>query len=321
MPDDGGFAISCHHATRGTPFLVRQLIAALREERVSAADAAASRLGRIGSRSVGRWALARLGGPGTPTDRLARAVAVLEEGDLPTAAALAELDLDAAAEAADALVASGILEAERPLRYAHPIVRSGIYAELSGAERASAHLRAAQLLAERDATDGRVAEHLLAVEPRGEAWIAARLVEAARSASKTGAPESAVVYLRRALAEPPPAGERADLLLALGIAEDAIGDPCALEDLEFAFQAAAPGEPQVRAAIVLANALRRANRSAAAVAAIDRASAGGDPRLEQMLEVAAVGVGMISVDTAPALRRRLRRVRESADDVLVAAAA
>ena len=36
-----------------------------------------------------------------------------------------------------------------------------------------------------------------------------------------------------------------------------------------------------------------------------------------MLEVAAVGVGMISVDTAPALRRRLRRVRESADDVLV----
>src|SRR4051812_32285880 len=317
MPDDGDFAISCHHATRGTPFLVSQLIIALREERVSAADAAASRLGRIGSRSVGRWAVARLGGAGTPSDRLARAVAVLEEGDLPTAAALADLDLDGAAEAADALVAAGILEAERPLRYAHPIVRSGIYAELSGAERASAHLRAAQLLGERDASDGRVAEHLLAVEPRGEPWIAARLVEAARMATKTGAPESAVVYLRRALAEPPLAQERADVLLALGIAEDAIGDPCALEDLEFAFQAAPPGEPQVRAAIVLANALRRANRSAAAVTAIDRAQAGGDERLEQMLEVAAVGVGMISVDTAPALRRRLRRVRESADDVLV----
>ncbi len=317
MPDDGGFAVSCHHATRGTPFLVCQLITALREERVSAADAAASRLGRIGSRSVGRWALARLGGPGTPSDRLARAVAVLEEGDLPTAAALAELDLDCAADAVDGLVAAGILEAERPLRYAHPIVRSGIYAELSGAERASAHLRAAQLLAERDASDGRVAEHLLAVEPRGEPWIATRLVEAARTATKTGAPESAVVYLRRALAEPPQAPDRAEVLRALGIAEDAIGDPCALEDLEFAFQAAAPGEPQVRAAIVLANALRRANRSPAAVAAIDRAAAGGDERLQQMLEVAAVGVGMISVDTAPALRRRLRRVRESADDVLV----
>jgi DNA-binding CsgD family transcriptional regulator len=317
MPDDGGFAVSCHHATRGTPFLVRQLITALREERVSAADAAASRLGRIGSRSVGRWALARLGGPGTPSDRLARAVAVLEEGDLQTAAGLAELDLDAAAEAADALAAAGILEAERPLRYAHPIVRSGIYAELSGAERASAHLRAAELLAERDASDGRVAEHLLAVEPRGEPWVATRLVEAARVATKTGAPESAVVYLRRALAEPPVAGERASVLLALGIAEDAIGDPCALEDLEFAFQVAAPGEPQVRAAIVLANARRRANRSAAAVAAIDRAACGGDERLEQMLEIAAVGVGMISVDTAPALRRRLRRVRESADNVLV----
>src|SRR4051812_29798638 len=317
MPDDGDFAISCHHATRGTPFLVTQLITALREERVSAADAAASRLGRIGSRSVGRWALARLGGAGTPSDRLARAVAVLEEGDLPTAAALADLDLDGAAEAADALVASGILEPERPLRYAHPIVRSGIYAELSGAERASAHLRAAELLGERDASDGRVTEHLLGVEPRGEPWIAIRLVEAARLATKTGAPESAVVYLRRALAEPPVVGERAGVLLALGIAEDAIGDPRALEDLEFAFQAAAPGEPQARAAIVLANALRRANRSAAAVAAIDRAACNGDPALEQLLEVAAVGVGMISVDTAPALRRRLRRVRESADDVLV----
>src|SRR5262249_43003036 len=93
IPAAGRARRRCHHATRGTPFLVCQLITALREERVSAADAAASRLGRIGSRSVGRWALARLGGPGTPTDRLARAVAVLEEGDLPTAAALAELDL------------------------------------------------------------------------------------------------------------------------------------------------------------------------------------------------------------------------------------
>lgn len=234
MPDDGGFVLSCHHVTRGTPFLVCQLIAALREQQVSAADAAASRLGRIGSRSVGRWALARLGGPGTPGDRLARAVAVLEEGDLPAAAALADLDLDCAAEAADALVAAGIFEPERPLRYAHPIVRSGIYAELSGAERASAHMGAAELLAERDASDGRVAEHLLAVEPRGEPWIATRLVEAARAATKTGAPESAVVYLRRALAEPPPAECRAGVLLGLGIAEDAIGDPCALEDLEFA---------------------------------------------------------------------------------------
>jgi AAA ATPase domain len=153
MPDDGGFAVSCHHATRGTPFLVCQLITALREERVSAADAAASRLGRIGSRSVGRWALARLGGPGTPSDRLARAVAVLEEGDLPTAAALAELDLDCAADAADGLVAAGILEAERPLRYAHPIVRSGIYAELSGAEggRAFARRRAARRAVDRHA--------------------------------------------------------------------------------------------------------------------------------------------------------------------------
>ncbi len=44
---------------------------------------------------------------------------------------------------------AGILESGRPLRFVHPIVRSGIYSELTTAERAQGHDTAARLLADR----------------------------------------------------------------------------------------------------------------------------------------------------------------------------
>jgi hypothetical protein len=49
-------------------------------------------------------------------------------------------------EAADRLAAAGILAPGRPLTFAHPIVRAAVYGELSGAERAAGHRRAAELL-------------------------------------------------------------------------------------------------------------------------------------------------------------------------------
>ena len=76
------------------------------------------------------------------------------------------------------------------------------------AERSLAHRRAAELMDDDPAGEERAAEHLLATEPAGDASIARRLVDAARTAARRGAPESAAVLLRRALAEPPPAAER-----------------------------------------------------------------------------------------------------------------
>ena len=155
--------------------------------------------------------------------RLARALAVLEQSDLLQAARLAGLEEAEAAEAAELLATAGILESGRPLTFIHPIVRSGIYSELSSAERAQGHRRAAELLAEQPGAHERVAKHLLVSEPAGDGWVVERLVEAACAAGKQGAPESEAVFLRRALAEPPPPGDRSALLLDLGMAEASAG--------------------------------------------------------------------------------------------------
>ena len=101
----------------------------------------AARVEAVGARTARRWIQLRLGRLPAPAARLARAVAVLERAELPRAAALAELDPAQAAEAADTLVAAGILEPERPLAFVHPLVRAGVYEELGG--RPSARSRTA----------------------------------------------------------------------------------------------------------------------------------------------------------------------------------
>ena len=150
QPADPDVVDTCLRVTRGSPFLVRELVEAQSE-------------GGIGSsvHTVGRSVLLRLQRLPEHAGHLARALAVLEQSDLANAARLAGLDELEAADAADLLATAGILEPGRPLTFVHPLVRSGIYSELSSAERAQGHRRAAQLLAEQAGTDPRVAEHLL----------------------------------------------------------------------------------------------------------------------------------------------------------------
>src|SRR5207247_6345509 len=148
----------------------------------------------------------------------------------------------------------------------HPIVRSGIYSELSSAERAQGHRRAAGLLAEEPGASARVAQHLLVSEPAGDGWVVERLVEAACAAGKHGAPESEAVFLRRVLAEPPPPGDRSELLLDLGMAEASAGLADWHEHLQEAVDAAPNAAAAAETAMVLAHALSRAQRFGAASA-------------------------------------------------------
>ena len=162
------------------------------------------------------------------------------------------------------------------------------------AERARGHRRAAQLLAEQPGADERVAKHLLVSEPAGDDWVVERLVEAARTAGKHGAPESEAVFLRRALAEPPPPGDRSALLLDLGMAEASAGLAGWAEHLQQAVDAAPNAAAAAEAAMVLAHALSRAQRFAEAVEVLDRASASLDSDhsdLALLLEAAAVVAG------------------------------
>jgi predicted ATPase len=187
---DPVFVEACLRATRGTPFLLRVLVEAVSDGGIAPTAEAASHVERIGARTVGRSIRLRLRRLPEHAGRLARALAILEESDLLQAARLAGLDEAEGADAAEVLVTAGILEPARPLKFIHPIVRSGIYSDLTGVERAQGHRRAAQLLGEQPGADERVANHLLVTDPAGDDWVVERLVEAARTAAKLGAPES-----------------------------------------------------------------------------------------------------------------------------------
>ena len=295
---------TCLRVTRGTPFLVRELVEALSE-------------GGIGSgvETVGRSVRLRLLRLPEPAGRLARALAILEQSDLLQAARLAGLDELEAADAADLLATAGILEPGRPLTFVHPLVRDGVYSELSSAERAHGHRRAAGLLAKLPGASARVAQHLLVSEPAADRWVVERLVAAARAAGKEGAPESEAVFLRRALAEPPPPGDRPALLLDLGMAEASAGLADWPEHLQQAVDATPEPAAAAEAALVLAHALSGAQRYAEAVEVLDRAAAMLDaPRSELalQLEAAAVIAEMNDPATMPPVSPRRVRLRERA---------
>src|SRR5439155_24870256 len=169
------FVTACLRATRGMPFLMHELVEALAEGRIAPTAEAARHVERIGGRSVGRSIRLRLRRLPEHSGRLARALAVLEQSGLHEVSQLAGLDELEAADAAELLVAAGILEAGRPLAFSHPIVRSGIYSDLTSSERARDHGRAARILAEQPGTNERVAKHLLASEPAADAWVVDRL--------------------------------------------------------------------------------------------------------------------------------------------------
>jgi DNA-binding CsgD family transcriptional regulator len=314
-PADPFFVDACLRATRGTPFLMRLLVEALREGGIVPAAEAARHVERIGARTVGRSIRLRLRRLPEHAGRLARALAVLEQGDLLQAARLASLDESEAAKAAEALVTAGILEPGRPLTFIHPIVRSGIYSELSSAERAQAHHRAARLIADAPGADEQVAKHLLVSEPAGDDWVVDRLVEAACTAGKQGAPESEAVFLRRALAEPPPPADRSAVLLGLGMAEASSGLAGWREHLQEAVKVAPNAAASADAALVLAHALTRAQCFAGAVEVLDRASASLDSRHSELalqLEVAAVVPATHGPVIARSLARRGQTLRERA---------
>ena len=85
------FAAACWEATGGTPFLVRTLVEALREEQIAPVASSAAKVQNVATDTLSRWAMLRLVRLGPEAARLARAVAVLERAELDQAARLAGL--------------------------------------------------------------------------------------------------------------------------------------------------------------------------------------------------------------------------------------
>jgi DNA-binding SARP family transcriptional activator/DNA-binding CsgD family transcriptional regulator len=245
---DISFCSAVHRATVGNPLLLRQLLTALEADAVQPDAAHAHVVRDIGQGAVSRSILVRLARLGPETTAVARAVAVLgDQADLPAIGALAGIDEQAVAHASAALARSEILRPERPLGFVHPLVRDAVYHDLPLGERELQHSRAARMLADADASPEQVAAHLLAVPRRGEQWVFELLAAAAREAMRKAAPESAVAYLRRALEEPPPPEQLAQVQFGLGVAEMLTRGPAAIEHLEAAYGAI--GDPVQRAAV------------------------------------------------------------------------
>ena len=218
------FASGCSEATGGNPFLVEAIIRALQDDDVEPSDANAELIARLRPGVLGQQVLVRISRLGDDAARLAAAAAVLgDDALLVHAATIAGLTPDAAAAAADALVAADIFDTATPVAFAHPLLRAALYDEIPAARRARAHIRAARLLYGEHAPAEVVAAQLLPGARGGEPWVSQILRDAAARALAAGNPESAIHYLARALREPLDAGERAELLLELARAEASVG--------------------------------------------------------------------------------------------------
>src|SRR3954447_4355549 len=217
---DEAFAAACHAATAGNPLLLQELLRSVESEGMTPDAASAEMVKEVGPRAVSRAVVVRLARLPEDAVAVARALAVLGDGaELPSVAALAELDEDRAARATKALAQAEVLRHETPLGFVHPLVRQAVYRDISPGERELQHERAAQLLSHAELPPERVAAHLLVIPPRGDPAISEVLQKAGRTAMQKGAAESAVAYLQRALDEPPRDHRRPELLFELGVAE------------------------------------------------------------------------------------------------------
>nr|WP_246324494.1 AAA family ATPase [Petropleomorpha daqingensis] len=311
LPDAGpAFVRACHEVTGGNPFLLHALLDHLLAEGLAPSADVATTLTAFGPEQVARSVRQQLARLPAGAGELAIAFAVLgRDAPLRQAGALAGLAPPVALRLADQLRATGLLVAEGgQYAFAHPLVMGALYNALPPGERGLRHGAAARLLEYERADPELVALHLLHTEPFGELATVGRLRIAADHATARGAPDSAVVFLRRALAEPPDSrAAEADLRSELGQALAARLSPESLEQLSQAVALADTPDQQARIALAAGRALAFAGHFEAAIAVCRSGLATGTtPALAIRLEAELVGVALLQSWTAEEARERVR---------------
>lgn len=304
------FVAACHRASGGNPFLLGELLVAVRSDGLGWDDAAATSVASLSPRGVSRSVLLRLHGLPARATRLARAIGTF--GDTATvrqAARAAGMGTGEAADLCDALVGAGVLAPGRPLSFVHPVIGEAVREDTPHGERARLHRAAAELLAADGAAPDQVATHLALTDETGDPWVVAMLWAAGRLARDRGAPGAAVRWLTRAVAEgDPPA--RPALLRDLAEAEWLVGDPsAALSHLRSA-AAERGGDPADRAATSLLQAHVQASTAdvVGAAATLEGALADRDrlpPATVLRLEAEAATYQLLDQVDADVVARRL----------------
>ena len=229
---DAIFSAALQTGSGGNPLFLVALLDALWREGTAPTAEHAPRVLELGPQAVSRGVATRLARLHADATGLLRAAAILgDRTELSLAAALGGLDPKAALTAASALVSADLLRHENPLEFTHPVVRTAVLEEMSADERTRAHRRAAEILLERGARLEQAATYLVRTIPAGDPFVIETLRRAASNSLAQGAPDASVVYLRRALEEPPALEERGDLLGELGIAEMTIDARSSAEHL------------------------------------------------------------------------------------------
>ncbi|MFE7811665.1 AAA family ATPase [Streptomyces sp. NPDC057433] len=167
---------------------------------------------------IGEHAASALGGLRDPVALgVLRALAVCDELlDFPLVLALAGPGAVSEGRLRAALLDSGLVVVrDGRIRVRGPVVRARIIEEMTAAERADLHARAAELAHRAAADDQGIGDLLLPARPVGAPWVAETLCRAAAAALRAGRHDRAAAYLSRALDEPLSAQDRLGVLLQL----------------------------------------------------------------------------------------------------------
>jgi DNA-binding CsgD family transcriptional regulator len=311
---DPAFVAACANASGGNPLFLRALLDTVAREGIRPTAGNAARVGDIGPETMARSISVQLARLPIEATTLAHAAAVLGDGiRLHQVAALAGLEVEAAARAATNLVRSGLLRREDPVEFIHPVVRSTLYQRLAADERTGAHRRAGESLLTAGAPAEQAAAHLLQTLPAGDPFVSTTLRRAAERSLTRGAPQAAVGYLHRALEEPPPDEERAELLHMLGTAELGSANPTAIEHLYTAFSSVEDPVRRGQFAMACALALALAGRFDAASEVLGQAIGGlgqDRPELRELLEAAFLNFATLDAETHADADQRIASIRE-----------
>jgi DNA-binding CsgD family transcriptional regulator len=310
------FVAACHVATGGNPFLLSELLRAVRLDGLDFDDDAVEAIGGLTPRAVIHAVLHRLAGlPGAATD-LARAVATLgESAELRHAADLAGIAASDASALADALVEGGVLALGRPLRFVHPMIGDAVAEEIPGGSRGQLHHRAAKLLEADGHGPDRIARHVALTDELRDPWVVTTLRAASVQARDQGATETARRWLARAVAE----GARPQdpmLLHELGEAEWLTGDAAAAyPHLTASLRGTHSADSAADTALLLARVLTAQADPGAAIEVIDTALAGGpSPERSHRLEAETATYSLLSGLSAATVRDRLLAVSATPSD-------
>jgi DNA-binding CsgD family transcriptional regulator len=310
------FGDACVELTCGNPLLLHALLASLAADGAKGTCEEIPHLRRLTPSAVSRNVLLQLGRMPAGAPAVARAVAVLgTTATVARASRLAGIHTDDCAELVAIMMAEGLIEGDRTLRFVHPLVRSVVYADLAPPLRQTWHLQAARMLTGEGAALEDITVHLLAAASTSDPWVVGMLRRAAADARGRGAPDVARLCLERALAEPPTGQAREDVLFELGTAETMQDPVSAVGHLYEALQAAASTASAGAIALALSEALALSGRFAEATELLIpmiRQTSAEHPALSASLQGALLSVARWDLSTRAATRLILEQLQSRA---------